>query len=115
MNKEIGNRIRVERVRKQMSQDNMATELSISIGAYSNIERGKVDMTVNRLYQIADIFHVNVSVLLPGYADKESAGTEDAASIDELRRELERVKQDIRELKEAQPKNTQPKAGPGKN
>ena len=49
MNKEIGNRIRVERVRKQMSQDNMATELSISIGAYSNIERGKVDITVNRL------------------------------------------------------------------
>ena len=40
-NKEIGNLIRVERAKKEYSQEYMAPRLHISLGAYSNIERGK--------------------------------------------------------------------------
>lgn len=42
----------------------MADELNITVAAYSNIERGKAEVTVSRLYRIADILGVQITDLL---------------------------------------------------
>lgn len=60
----MGNRIRVLRVSRELSQENMAAELKLSIGAYSNIERGVTDISISRLYRIAEILNANVFDLL---------------------------------------------------
>jgi transcriptional regulator with XRE-family HTH domain len=60
----IADRIRLKRLAKNFSQQNMADELSITVAAYSNIERGITDITVTRLYQIAAILDLFIEDFL---------------------------------------------------
>lgn len=60
MKKAIADKIRMARLSNSLSQENMANELGLSTGAYSNIERGVTDISVSRLFEIAKIFKVNI-------------------------------------------------------
>ncbi len=64
MKQRIADRIRLKRLAKNFSQQNMADELSITVAAYSNIERGITDITVTRLYQIAAILDLFIEDFL---------------------------------------------------
>jgi transcriptional regulator with XRE-family HTH domain len=48
----IGNKIKVLRELKNLSQDYMAKQLEISQKSYSNIENGNTELTLNRLENI---------------------------------------------------------------
>ena len=62
--KTIAEKIRLLRLQHGLSQENLADTLSISTTAYGDIERGKTDLTLSRLHQIAEVFKINVAVLL---------------------------------------------------
>lgn len=64
MKSTIGDRIRVLRQIKGLSQENMANELNISVAAYSNIERNVTELAVSRLILIAKILEVKTSDIL---------------------------------------------------
>jgi transcriptional regulator with XRE-family HTH domain len=64
MDKSIGERIRILRVSKSLSQENIANELNLSVSAYSNIERGKTEISVSRIYHIAKILKTSPAYLL---------------------------------------------------
>lgn len=64
MKKDIGNRIRLARVTKGLSQQNIADELGLTVASYSNIERGVTDITISRLYEIAEILHTPIEAIL---------------------------------------------------
>jgi transcriptional regulator with XRE-family HTH domain len=55
----LGNRIRLLRIEKNLTQENMADDLGISITAYSKIERGKTNISITRLGEIAEVLGVN--------------------------------------------------------
>jgi transcriptional regulator with XRE-family HTH domain len=55
----LAERIRMARLTKNFSQQNMADELDITVAAYSNIERGVTELTVTRLLQISRILEIN--------------------------------------------------------
>ncbi len=57
-------RIRLERLQRGLSQENMADLLNLSTTAYGDIERGKTDLTLSRLTQIADVLGVSPLALL---------------------------------------------------
>ncbi|HVY75455.1 MAG TPA: helix-turn-helix transcriptional regulator [Puia sp.] len=61
----IGEKIRQRRMIKGYSQEYMAFQLEISQNAYSKIEREETEMTVNRLYEIAEVLGVSVYEFLP--------------------------------------------------
>lgn len=61
----LGREIRIQRVIKGYSQEYVANRLDISQNAYSKIERGDTELSVRRMFQIADILEVPVTVLLP--------------------------------------------------
>lgn len=67
----IIDRIREKRKQKGMTHENMAHELKISQTAYSKIEKNETRLTVERLFEIAEILEVSVSELL----DKNSSIT----------------------------------------
>lgn len=71
MKKNIGNSIRLARVTKGLSQQNMADELGLTVASYSNIERGITDITVSRLIEISKLLNVSIYQLLE--EDKESS------------------------------------------
>jgi transcriptional regulator with XRE-family HTH domain len=64
MKKKVGERIRVARVTKGLSQQNMADELGLTVASYSNIERGVTDITITRLFEIARILQVKIENIL---------------------------------------------------
>ncbi|MCL2097176.1 MAG: helix-turn-helix domain-containing protein [Bacteroidales bacterium] len=57
--KKLGDRIRLLRMDKELTQENMAIDLGISITAYSKIERGQTNISYLRLLQIAEVLGVS--------------------------------------------------------
>jgi transcriptional regulator with XRE-family HTH domain len=55
----VAERIRMARLSKGLSQQNMADDLGITVAAYSNIERGLTDISVSRVFLIAGILKVD--------------------------------------------------------
>lgn len=64
INKQIGGRIRIARISRNLSQDNIAEDLGISVSAYSNMERGVVDITIKRILQVSEILKLKWHYLL---------------------------------------------------
>lgn len=69
LEKMIGNKIRSLRTLKELSQENVAEMLGISVTAYSKIERGETDVQLSRLNQIAQAFEVSIEEIL-NFGDK---------------------------------------------
>ncbi|MBI2271624.1 MAG: helix-turn-helix transcriptional regulator [Bacteroidetes bacterium] len=88
MNKVIGERIRIQRVSKSLSQENIADELDLSIGAYSNIERGKTEISVSRLYRIAKILKISPAQLLDVNPDTKNEVNESAGGYHSVQKQL---------------------------
>ncbi|MEX1188706.1 MAG: helix-turn-helix domain-containing protein [Bacteroidia bacterium] len=97
--KKQAERLRLIRVSKSMSQENVAKALSITVGAYSKIERGVTKLSLNRLADLAKIFDIELNdfirylngetdsldkrLNIPGsgsssYSSSSSSGTADA-------------------------------------
>ncbi len=55
MKETVAEKIRLERLKLNLSQQNMADELGLTVAAYSNLERGVTEISVNRLTVIAGI------------------------------------------------------------
>ncbi|MDT3401258.1 helix-turn-helix domain-containing protein [Mucilaginibacter terrae] len=61
----IGEKIRIQRLEKNYSQEYMAFMLDISQAAYSKIERCETTMSLPRIYAIAEILQISPFVLMP--------------------------------------------------
>jgi transcriptional regulator with XRE-family HTH domain len=68
-NLKLGEKIRQRRVIKGYSQEYMAFQLDISQNAYSKIEREATELSVKRLFRIAEILETSVFELLPAGKD----------------------------------------------
>lgn len=66
MKPKVNEHIRLLRLQRGYSQENMADMLGLSTTAYGDIERGKTDLTLTRLSQIANVLHVESAELLSG-------------------------------------------------
>ena len=62
----ITENIRLERLKKGLSQEKTANLLQISQNAYSKIESGKTTLTIIRLHQIAKVLEVPFEKLFLG-------------------------------------------------
>lgn len=82
--------IRLHRLRLGLSQENMADQLGLSTTAYGDIERGKTDLTLSRLTQIADVLHVTPVTLLAD--DALTAQPVEPQPADDTRHELETLR-----------------------
>jgi transcriptional regulator with XRE-family HTH domain len=61
----VGEKIRLQRLTKNYSQEYMAFMLEISQAAYSKIERGETILTLPRVYEIAEILQVSPFIFMP--------------------------------------------------
>jgi len=61
----IGEKIRIRRLIKNYSQEYMAFMLEISQAAYSNLERDETELTIKRVYEIAEILEISPFELMP--------------------------------------------------
>jgi|SRR5690606_11472469 len=61
---DIGDNIKKFRELKNITREQLASELGLSVSGYSKIERGEIDLTVSRVQEIAQILEVDVSQIL---------------------------------------------------
>ncbi|WP_111858555.1 helix-turn-helix domain-containing protein [Acinetobacter sp. CFCC 10889] len=61
----IGQLIRVKRVEKKLTQEKLSLQCGIDHSYMGRIERGEVNITVEKLYEIAMELEVKVQELLP--------------------------------------------------
>ncbi|MBC3784068.1 helix-turn-helix domain-containing protein [Spirosoma utsteinense] len=90
MKHSLPERIRLQRLQRGLSQENMADLLSLSTTAYGDIERGKTDLTLSRLSQIATVLDVSPVTLLTDEAIP--AQVIDSQPVDQLNHELETLR-----------------------
>ena len=62
----IGRRIKNERVKQNLKQEELADKLDISVAFMSRVERGTSQINLKRLIQIAEILNVSPGYLLTG-------------------------------------------------
>lgn len=60
----LGQKIKFERTKREMSQEQLAELSNISIHGVSNIETGKTDIKYTNLLKIAKAFNIKISELL---------------------------------------------------
>jgi transcriptional regulator with XRE-family HTH domain len=63
--KNIGEKIRIQRLTKNYSQEYMAFMLDISQAAYSKLERDETEISIRRIYAIAEILEISPFELMP--------------------------------------------------
>lgn len=61
----IGQLIRKQRTQKNITQESLALQCGIDRSYMGRIERGEVNLTVEKLYEIASVLGVSVKELLP--------------------------------------------------
>jgi transcriptional regulator with XRE-family HTH domain len=61
---QIAENIKKFRELKNFTRDRMAADLEMSLSGYGKLERGEVDITVGKLYKIAEILNVSVSQIM---------------------------------------------------
>lgn len=62
---DVGEKIRLQRLTKRYNQEYMAFCLEISQAAYSKIESGETKLTLDRIYEIAEILEISPFILMP--------------------------------------------------
>ena len=62
---EIGQLIRKKRTEKKITQEALALQCGIDRSYIGRIERGEVNLTVEKLYEIATALEVDMKELLP--------------------------------------------------
>ena len=60
----IGDTIKKFRELKSITREQIAGDLNMSLSNYSKIERGEIDLTISRIYEIASVLEVDVSQIL---------------------------------------------------
>lgn len=51
----IGNRIKIARIKKHLTQENLAEQLDVSIAFLSRVERGTIEVSLKRLSQLCEL------------------------------------------------------------
>ncbi len=63
--KKFGERLRYYRKRKGISQDKLALVANIDRSYLGRIERGEVNITLEKLYQLSEVLECDAKELLP--------------------------------------------------
>lgn len=61
---QLGQKIRYERLKRGLSQEDLEEKSTVSRRTISEIERGNADIRYTNLYQIASAFELKISELL---------------------------------------------------
>ena len=67
--KAVGKRIQLQRKACRLSQDALALTCQIDRSYVGRIERGEVNITIEKLYRIAEVLGCDPAILLPRIED----------------------------------------------
>ncbi len=99
MKTSVAEKIRLQRLQRGLSQENMADLLGLSTTAYGDIERGKTDLALSRLTQIADALGLSPVSLLTDEPPLTPTVVTDTHELDTLRLTVEKQQIELEKLR----------------
>lgn len=99
MKTSVAEKIRLQRLQRGLSQENMADLLGLSTTAYGDIERGKTDLALSRLTQIADALGMSPASFLTDEVPLLATVTPDTHELDTLRLTIEKQQIELEKLR----------------
>lgn len=88
-------KIRLLRLQKGYSQENMADLLGLSTTAYGDLERGKTELTLSRLQHIAAALDIELTTLLTDAALPAPTAPDLTAQLETQQLEIEKLRLEI--------------------
>ena len=85
---ELGDRIKTERLKREISQERLAEELGLTRASVVNLEKGRHRASVYQLLVIAEFFILDFPALLPVKSITKQKGKKGKNSIDEQLRNV---------------------------
>lgn len=95
MNKKVGQRIRMFRAMRGLSQDNVADELGMTTGNYGKMERGEITISVNAVAHISKILKVSIAEL---FDEKHPLMLQDYATTYVTKSEFKHLEKEVQSL-----------------
>lgn len=101
--KTVGQRLQLLRLEKNLTQEQMGEKLNLSTSAYCKIEYGETDLTLTRLYRIAEVLEMPALALFRQIDNSPLApkGYEAPPTVKNDNKEYETNQSDLRELVKA--------------
>jgi transcriptional regulator with XRE-family HTH domain len=96
----MGEKLRLLRIQKSWSQEDVAHELGMSLPGYSKIERDKTDIPLSRLTQIAHLYSLSMAELFSTGESETSENGKLQKLISEKDEEIMKLQKKIIELME---------------
>ncbi len=62
--KKFGKNVKIERIKKDLTQEQLAEIMNVSQNYIANIERGKANMSLVKIYELAGYLNVNIVTLV---------------------------------------------------
>lgn len=62
--KKFGKNVKIERIKKDLTQEQLAEIMNVSQNYIANIERGKANMSLVKLYELSKFLNVKLEKLL---------------------------------------------------
>lgn len=69
----IGERLKRARLAKNMTQENLAEQLDVSVAFLSRVERGHSHLNLNRLTQVCELLDVSEGYILSGSSENSES------------------------------------------
>ena len=63
INQQLGAKIALERKRRNLTQEELASKVKVQTSTISNIERGETDTSVYTVFKIAEVFKLHIKEL----------------------------------------------------
>ena len=73
----IGERLKKARLAKNMTQENLAEQLDVSVAFLSRVERGHSHLNLNRLTQVCELLDVSEGYILSGSSENSESYLEE--------------------------------------
>ncbi len=62
--KKFGKNVKIERIKKDLTQEQLAEIMNVSQNYIANIERGKANMSLAKIYELANFLNVKITTLV---------------------------------------------------
>lgn len=62
--KKFGKNVKIERIKKDLTQEKLAEKMGISQNYIANIERGKVNMSLAKVLELSNFLGVDINLIL---------------------------------------------------
>ena len=62
--KKFGKNVKIERIKQDLTQEKLAEIMNVSQSYIANIERGKANMSLGKVLELANFLNVDIAILL---------------------------------------------------